>query len=1034
MKNYRTIFLLMLVLAGSKGNAQSDLDNLNKYWSYRDRFVKNFLHAGSGEGESLPISSRRIGFPSGSIETFDQTASSFYWQDGTIYLGHYMQVLATEYRLLSDANENCDQTLNEIYYCLMTLNRLDLKSENYLSQDQNSQGSEDLNGFFLRDDVSYDAGQELSGFCEDDYSVVFNRECNFQRSNSDFFSAADWWNSETDIEYNGANGTSLDQLITILSGLLFIDELVDPVVVQPTENDPPLNLIDETEAITQRIIHYLNEHEWRYHRVNGQEGCENNQADNQGWICSGNNCRFFSYPIAEIASRILELPATEMGNEFIDHIQDVAEEDVCNGLDGITNLPPFISQWQSEHCNDGNAESLEVEVNISQYSKLWEYMELYQIQYTSSWADIGNYSVGVDANLCVPQFTIFPPSVEIQCSDLFNIEIPLTALAKPFDDDNIHMVYEAATCSNIWNGFYVNNLSQESGLFHMPLMHAVLNNQRNPYSFQSKSSFKTEYIDTSPCGGPYAHPYDLQSNSGPIWASNNKLFHFNNMEEGPINGNGDPESPFRGEFSGIDWMLYYNLYHLLWADELPDYKRKPSCECVVEVIESATETGLIEVERKFPDYKAKGIPIESFLAHSLEVSTTTGILDVKNDLIICRSNPDIPTVLTIKDGAKLNIYEGNTLTVRAGNKIIIEDGGELVGGIPYDECCNGDATLILEENAELHVLNAQFTNYYGLKFELKPGAKFIVDDGVVMYTSQCEGSTIHCHGGQWLMTNSTLAKELNGEVIPMNLDFGSTITFTYCDVFPLNTQFNISENTTLTLDHCEGIIAHGGISLDHNSIIDLQYTDLTLNSSDLTFDYGSTLFQYESTLNCINNSAVEFGLVFPDWQEPCHYYYTSGVVTLDGDGTNIKFDNAQLHIPANTTFQPIHPNGPSGYIEFRGADDHELFTGTNSVFKIVGDGPNDVMLKMNGYADLWNANFGMGTIILQNCKVDLTDHGRLWTDMKFQASNVRFEDSQTGNNGNEGGNIQIWNTNLCTLFNCDFSNVRLLTFNTKSND
>jgi hypothetical protein len=204
MKSFRTSFLFLLLSLNA--SAQSDQENLDKYWSYRDRYVKNFVRVGNLNGEGVPMSSRRIGFPSGSLATFNETASSFYWQDGTIYLGHYMQVLATEYRLLEEAGENTEQTLNELYYCLTTLNRLDLKAEFYLSQGLDSQGLEDLNGFLLRDDVSYDAGQELSAFCEDDYCVVFNRECNFARSNSDFFSAADWWNSETDEEDNKANG------------------------------------------------------------------------------------------------------------------------------------------------------------------------------------------------------------------------------------------------------------------------------------------------------------------------------------------------------------------------------------------------------------------------------------------------------------------------------------------------------------------------------------------------------------------------------------------------------------------------------------------------------------------------------------------------------------------------------------------------------------------------------------------------------------------------------------------------------------
>jgi hypothetical protein len=91
----KTLFYATLLLALFKNvnvnYAQTLDENLNKYWKYRDRLVKNFVHPGNNFGNSNPISARRIGFPSGIILTFEETSSSFYWQDGTIYLGHYMQ-------------------------------------------------------------------------------------------------------------------------------------------------------------------------------------------------------------------------------------------------------------------------------------------------------------------------------------------------------------------------------------------------------------------------------------------------------------------------------------------------------------------------------------------------------------------------------------------------------------------------------------------------------------------------------------------------------------------------------------------------------------------------------------------------------------------------------------------------------------------------------------------------------------------------------------------------------------------------------
>ncbi len=188
--NTKKLLLLLLWLISFKGFSQSESENLDKFWSYRDRLRKNFLKIGSEPGESTPMSARSIGFP---YSNGDALTSRVYWQDATIYLGHYLSVLATEIKLLvsaynssTDAREKqsilsqIEQSKNELYYALQAVNRLDKRAEKYLSQSENPPATSDLNGLIMRDDIPFDFYFKF----QNDYSPIFNRDCNFVNTDS----------------------------------------------------------------------------------------------------------------------------------------------------------------------------------------------------------------------------------------------------------------------------------------------------------------------------------------------------------------------------------------------------------------------------------------------------------------------------------------------------------------------------------------------------------------------------------------------------------------------------------------------------------------------------------------------------------------------------------------------------------------------------------------------------------------------------------------------------------------------------------
>lgn len=99
-----TITILALLLAKVLFCQTIDQENLEKYWKYRDQLKKRFMRIGIDKGESIPAS---VIIPNRQYGQADQTTGSIIqWRDATITLGYYWIVLATEYKLLSENEQD----------------------------------------------------------------------------------------------------------------------------------------------------------------------------------------------------------------------------------------------------------------------------------------------------------------------------------------------------------------------------------------------------------------------------------------------------------------------------------------------------------------------------------------------------------------------------------------------------------------------------------------------------------------------------------------------------------------------------------------------------------------------------------------------------------------------------------------------------------------------------------------------------------------------------------------------------------------
>jgi hypothetical protein len=208
-----------------------------------------------------------------------------------------------------------------------------------------------------------------------------------------------------------------------------------------------------------------------------------------------------------------------------------------------------------------------------------------------------------------------------------------------------------------------------------------------------------------------------------------------------------PDPEYRGYFPGLDYMVLYNAFHLKWQDQLPPYKRTLSCECVEEITTETELNAPLEVNMKFHDYREKGIPIESFLAHTI---TAHEAINVDNDLIVCRANEPDPTTIFLESGSSLTLKDANTLTVRAGNKIVANALTSVILGA--EGSFEGSTTTVFEAGAEMDLKNGSVLEVSrGSHLYFKDGAKLRIED--LARISVDNTSAIHFENGAQLVYN-----------------------------------------------------------------------------------------------------------------------------------------------------------------------------------------------------------------------------------------------------------------------------------------
>lgn len=207
------ILLGLIAITHYSIHAQTPEANRLKYEHFRERFKQDFVHApgnASLQGTYIPME-LRTPLANGGIKGL--------WADGTWWLGHYVAVLATEYRRLQLENQNPEATLDELKQALLTYRRLDSLAEICWGS------APALNGFYIRDDIS----QEMTS--------AFNLTTLY----SDY-------SAKCGLEGTLSNSPSQDQAWASFLGLALIVKLVD--------NEEIIALAKEVATILVKSLQY----------------------------------------------------------------------------------------------------------------------------------------------------------------------------------------------------------------------------------------------------------------------------------------------------------------------------------------------------------------------------------------------------------------------------------------------------------------------------------------------------------------------------------------------------------------------------------------------------------------------------------------------------------------------------------------------------------------------------------------------------------------------------------------------------------
>ena len=126
---------------------------------------------------------------------------------------------------------------------------------------------------------------------------------------------------------------------------------------------------------------------------------------------------------------------------------------------------------------------------------------------------------------------------------------------------NHWLIFSNIVSSGVWNNRKIAKRTVKTDRVMFALAYSVVNDV--PVHKKIKKGDLDKILASAPPAGPCFGLLDCEAPSG--WFSNNRWVYPNYSDEGNPYG-------IHMEWNGIDYMLFYNLYHYLYGQEMPTYE------------------------------------------------------------------------------------------------------------------------------------------------------------------------------------------------------------------------------------------------------------------------------------------------------------------------------------------------------------------------------------------------------------------------------------------------------------------------------
>lgn len=528
-----SIILLLLILQQTILPAQS----LNeKYWYYRHR-LKYFTDIGEGSGKGVLFSSRhkymKMHINNGTQENVPSTEIKI--GDGGIDLGWYISMLALEADMLNSSPKN--YTLTELYYAMKAYERWDLCEDQVPWEDPN--GAE-LDGFFMRTDVSIYTGDFAPDFGSLNYDLTEDNGPGTVPPGSpmyvDHFKV--WTGTDAEIEKELLKSTmSVDQAVFLIMGFALVNHHLGD------------NFLDFRNTVTGQNMSF-----------NFGNTARNNILLISRYMANLNLEHGFSWelsnsPVYEFIDDILPInPYPEDQIPGIWTIFDPNGDTVGRG----GHWPAPMSFGISEAVRESTGTMISPSFfTLAEF--LWKNIPLHFHQF-GDWdhpfpgKDYNKVFMAAVAAISGDSWDVYDPS------GIFKIVNTKNYIDRflQHDHDLLYML--------LYTDLHNDNCDQFEGEDYESKMVSILNRAPicGPYNYSVGNNTPTQLVHFEFCD------CSLDNRADGGWASSNFFRHTVNERSGRDNPDGNT-----GVYSGIDYLLFYNLYRNYmswWYGGIPSYR------------------------------------------------------------------------------------------------------------------------------------------------------------------------------------------------------------------------------------------------------------------------------------------------------------------------------------------------------------------------------------------------------------------------------------------------------------------------------